>query len=480
MPAPGIEAHRLADAEAVCQAAADLFLKLARAAILDRGGFMVALSGGSTPKRLYDILASAPYRDRVSWRQVQFFWGDERCVGPDDPDSNYRLAREHLLDKLPIQGSQIHRMPAERSDLEQAARDYQLEIASAFGCRPSGPPPSFDLILLGMGPDGHTASLFPYTAALAPTERWVAPNLVPKLNANRMTLTATMINRANYVVFMVAGDDKAERLSEVLDGPREPDRLPSQLIRPASGRLVWLVDAAAARLLNENATVHGFHEAVRLAPSILAADFLKLGDEVRQAEAAGADRLHIDVMDGHFVPNISMGPFVVKAVRGATSLPLEVHLMISDPDKYIEAFAKAGADSLIVHQEGNPNLHRTVQAIKGLGKQAGVAINPATPANVIDELVVDLDLVLVMTVNPGFGGQEFIEQTLGKIRRVREIIDERRPGIELEVDGGIDEHTAPKAVRAGARVLVAGSAVFQGAGGVNASMDRIRAAVDNA
>src|SRR5262245_12121149 len=183
--------------------------------------------------------------------------------------------------------------------------------------------------------------------------------------------------------------------------------------------------------------------AVKLAPSILAADFARLGQQVLDAQNAGADRIHVDVMDGHFVPNLSMGPPIVKSLRPVTRLPLETHLMIAEPDRYLEAFAEAGSDGLIVHQEAGPNLHRTIQHIKSLGKKAGVAINPATPAAHLEEILVDVDLVLVMTVNPGFGGQHFIESTLGKISRVRQMIERVRPGIELEVDGGIEPHTAP-------------------------------------
>lgn len=216
--------------------------------------------------------------------------------------------------------------------------------------------------------------------------------------------------------------------------------------------------------------------AIKLAPSILAADFARLGEQVREAEAAGADRIHVDVMDGHFVPNITMGPLVVKALRPVTRLPLEVHLMIENPDRYLDAFAQAGADTLQVHVEGAIHLHRTVQHIKHLGKRAGVVLNPATTAAVLTEILADVDMVLVMTVNPGFGGQEFIHNTLAKIKRVRQMIDQMKPGVDLEVDGGIDDKTAPLAVQAGARVLVAGSAIFHAADGVTAAMARLKAA----
>ena len=218
---------------------------------------------------------------------------------------------------------------------------------------------------------------------------------------------------------------------------------------------------------------------IKLAPSILAADFARLGEQVREAEAAGADRIHVDVMDGHFVPNLSMGPVVVQALRPVTRLPLEVHLMVEEPDRFLEPFVQAGADSLLVHVE-TANLHRTVQHINHLGKKAGVVLNPATPAVLLTEILPDVELVLVMTVNPGFGGQEFIPGTLGKIRQLRQMIDQTKPGVELEVDGGVEPETAPLAVEAGARVLVAGSAIFRAKDGVRAAMERLRSAAAGA
>jgi ribulose-phosphate 3-epimerase len=218
-------------------------------------------------------------------------------------------------------------------------------------------------------------------------------------------------------------------------------------------------------------------EHVKLAPSILAADFARLGEQVVEAEVAGADRIHVDVMDGHFVPNLSMGPAILGSLRKVTRLPLETHLMVSDPDSLLDAFASAGSDSLIVHWEGNNNLHRTVQRIKALGKRAGIAINPATPAAVLEDIVQDVDLVLVMTVNPGFGHQQFIGTTTSKIARVRELVERVKPWCEVEVDGGIDAATAPVVVRSGANVLVAGSAIFGDREGVAAAMLRLQTAI---
>ena len=216
---------------------------------------------------------------------------------------------------------------------------------------------------------------------------------------------------------------------------------------------------------------------VKIAPSILSADFARLGEQVAEAEAAGADYIHIDVMDGHFVPNITVGPLVVEAVRRTTRLPLDVHLMIEAPERYIARFAEAGADIITVHVEACPHLHRVVQQIKGLGVQAGVSLNPATPLASLEEILGDVDLVLVMTVNPGFGGQEFIAGMLSKIRRLRRRLDERGLKCELEVDGGINAETAPEVVAAGANVLVAGQAIFGAEEGVAEAMRRIRESV---
>ena len=198
----------------------------------------------------------------------------------------------------------------------------------------------------------------------------------------------------------------------------------------------------------------------KIAPSILSADFSRLGDEIRAVEAAGADYIHIDVMDGHFVPNITIGPLVVEAVRKMTALPLDVHLMIDNPDLYIPAFAEAGADIIVVHAEATSHLHRTVQLIKSLGKRAGVSLNPATSLTVLDFILEELDLVLLMTVNPGFGGQSFIDACLPKIRSLRAMLDQRGCEAELEVDGGVKESNIAGISHAGADVFVAGSAVF--------------------
>ena len=213
---------------------------------------------------------------------------------------------------------------------------------------------------------------------------------------------------------------------------------------------------------------------IKLAPSILSADFGRLGEQVVEATRAGADYIHVDVMDGHFVPNITVGPLVVAAIRPHTHIPLDVHLMIESPEKYIQQFAQAGANIITVHVEVCPHLHRVVESIKELGVKAGVSLNPSTPLTAVDEVLSALDLVLLMSVNPGFGGQQFIEGTVGKIARLRNRLDELGLAAELEVDGGINAEIAPRVAKAGARVLVAGAAVFNKKESVSQALARIR------
>ena len=216
---------------------------------------------------------------------------------------------------------------------------------------------------------------------------------------------------------------------------------------------------------------------IGIVPSILSADFTRLGEQVREAEAGGAQRIQIDIMDGHFVPNITMGPMVVEAVRGCTSLPLEAHLMITNPEQYIEDFAKAGADIIIVHQETGPHLHRIIQQIKKTGKKPAVALTPSTPILMLENILSLLDMVLIMTVNPGFGGQEFIPEMLPKIARMRQMISERNLQCDIEVDGGIHEATVRQAVQAGANLLVAGSAVYNQRETIAQAIQRLRNAI---
>jgi 6-phosphogluconolactonase len=228
------------DAASLARAAAEHFVTLATAAIAAHGQFVVALSGGSTPHATYTLLASDELSARVDWPRVRVFWGDERCVPPDHPESNYRMAREVLLDKIPIPAENVHRIRGELPP-DQAAMAYQAELEAVLGTGGR-----FDLILLGMGEDGHTASLFPGTAALHEQTRWVVAHYVDKLSAWRVTLTPVAINAAAHVTFLISGAGKAERLQEVLDGPHQPDVLPAQIVRPTDGRLLWLADAAAA------------------------------------------------------------------------------------------------------------------------------------------------------------------------------------------------------------------------------------------
>ncbi len=216
---------------------------------------------------------------------------------------------------------------------------------------------------------------------------------------------------------------------------------------------------------------------IGIVPSILSADFTRLGEQVRDADVAGATRIQIDIMDGHFVPNITMGPAIVEAVRGCTKLPLEAHLMITNPEEFVSIFAKAGADIIIVHQEVTPHLHRIVQQIKSLGKKAAIALTPSTPIGMLEDILSLLDMVLIMTVNPGFGGQEFIPEMLPKIEKLRHVITERNLTCDIEVDGGIHEATIPLAVNAGANMLVAGSAVYNNHESIAQTMTRLKQAI---
>jgi 6-phosphogluconolactonase len=242
----------LADQDALAYEAARRFARIAEEGVERSGRFTVALSGGSTPRRLYGLLAADASRWRIPWGKSHVFWGDERAVPPDHPDSNYGMARTALLNRVPIPASHVHRMQAEEADLDAAASRYEAEMAVAFGVPPDGDPPQFDLILLGMGGDGHTASLFPHTQALREPRRWVVRNHVPKLQADRLTLTVPLINRGRTILFLVAGEDKAPVLREVLEGAADPERLPAQLVRPTTGRLVWLIDQSAASRLTPN------------------------------------------------------------------------------------------------------------------------------------------------------------------------------------------------------------------------------------
>jgi 6-phosphogluconolactonase len=234
----------LPDKDSLMQAAADLTSQAAEQAIAEQGRFSLALSGGSTPRALYQLLVDTPYRERISWANVHIFWGDERCVPPDDIESNYRMARESLLEHVPLPPANIHRIQGEQPP-QAAAAAYAAELAQFF----AGEMPRFDLVLSGMGDDGHTASLFPHTAALDETEKWVTANYVPQKDTWRITLTLPVINAAQQVVFLVTGAEKAKRLREVLYGPQQPYNLPSQRIQPTSGNLVWLLDLAAASAL---------------------------------------------------------------------------------------------------------------------------------------------------------------------------------------------------------------------------------------
>jgi 6-phosphogluconolactonase len=251
---PRTELRQFADLEELSEAGADEFCRIACQAIAESRRAVITLSGGSTPRRLYELLTTDRYRHRVAWDRVEFFWGDERAVPPDDRDSNFRMADDVLLEPLAIPSAHIHRIEGERNDLNAAA--YEREIARLFGVLPDGPPPAFDLVLLGIGADGHTASLFPGTDVSVESTRWVVPQYAPAIAANRVTMTPRLLNAAQHVMFLVAGTEKADALAQVLEGVRDPQRLPAQMIEPTSGVLMWFVDRAAAGRLDRSHADH--------------------------------------------------------------------------------------------------------------------------------------------------------------------------------------------------------------------------------
>jgi len=240
-----------ADAGGICDRAAMIWQQMCDYVISEQGVFRVALSGGSTPRRLYELLASAEYRDHIQWDRIQFFFGDERAVGPEDGDSNYRMARESLFGPLGLADEQVFRMRGEADDLDAAAREYEENMRTAFGEVNASGLVSFDLMLLGMGPDGHTASLFPHTGALQEQTRWVVANDVPQLETRRMTMTFPIINASQQIMFLVGGASKAEALGEVLAGQPDPQTYPSQSVAPTRGKLMYLIDDAAAKKLQK-------------------------------------------------------------------------------------------------------------------------------------------------------------------------------------------------------------------------------------
>ncbi len=249
--------RELDDTNQLFHAAAEEVCRIGRMSIETTGRFSLVLSGGGTPRGLYELLAQHPYRSQIDWKKVDFFWGDERAVPPDHPLSNYRMAKEAMLDKLPIPAERIHRIETERPDLDDAARDYEAKIEQVLGRVPGvgRRPPHFNLFLLGMGDDGHTASLFPNTTYLFEKERWVVAQEVPKAPHERVTMTPPLINAAHFIMFLVAGPNKAEVLAQVLQGPRDPKRWPAQLIRPLTGEVTWFVDrAASAKLIQHHRT----------------------------------------------------------------------------------------------------------------------------------------------------------------------------------------------------------------------------------
>lgn len=236
------------DADQLSQAAAQYFVQVANEAIVSHGRFTVALSGGSTPKKLYSLLAAEPYRSQINWSLVEVFWGDERCVSPDDPESNYHLAWEGLLSKVPVPTSQIHRVPADEADRDAASHNYEEEIKRAFS---TDGIPSFDLIQLGMGPEGHTASLFPHQESLQETQRLIMPVTVPKPPPPRLTFTPPLLNAARHIQFLVTGAEKADAVQAVLEGPYQPTEYPAQIVRPQNGEVTWMLDTTAASKLQK-------------------------------------------------------------------------------------------------------------------------------------------------------------------------------------------------------------------------------------
>ncbi|GAC1349799.1 MAG: 6-phosphogluconolactonase [Ktedonobacteraceae bacterium] len=237
-----------ADTNTLSQQAAQYIVRLASEAIVTRGRFTIALSGGSTPKILYGLLGIEPYRSQINWASVEIFWSDERCVPPDSADSNYALAQEVLLSKIPIPANQVHRMPADQPDREAASREYTSEMQRTFGTNGI---PSFDLLQLGMGPEGHTASLFPHQESLHEQQRLVMPVIVPKPPPPRLTFTPPLLNAARHVLFLVTGSEKAEAVQAVLEGPYQPEEYPAQIVRPPNGEVVWMLDTGAAAKLTK-------------------------------------------------------------------------------------------------------------------------------------------------------------------------------------------------------------------------------------
>jgi 6-phosphogluconolactonase len=233
-------------AEELARTAAEWFVTLTREALAGSDRFAVALAGGSTPKRLYQLLAEPPCREQIDWSKLEIFWSDERAVPPDHPESNYKMAWDSLLSRVPVDSSRVHRLQGEATDADLAAIAYQQEIAEALGVSAGGPPPPFDLMLLGIGEDGHTASLFPYTSAIEERNRWVVANHVAQRQMHRLTMTLPILNRARNIVFLVAGASKAGVLTEILEGPSDPQRLPSQAVQPTDGQLYWWLDRQAA------------------------------------------------------------------------------------------------------------------------------------------------------------------------------------------------------------------------------------------